>query len=126
MDITQDLHEDGTLRFLPNRLNTQPVVVGGLTTDEMFATVGICAAFGFAIGIPFAFFVTPAMPIFAALVCGALGLVSAGRILRRWKRGRPETWLWRQVEWRLAHWGLAGRRLVIRSGTWTCKRMVGL
>lgn len=126
MDITQDLHEDGTLRFLPNRLNTQPVVTGGLTTDEMFATIIVCASFGFVVGIPLAFFTTPAMPIFAALACGSLGLMLAGRLLRRWKRGRPETWLWRQVEWRLAHWGIAGRRLVIRSGSWTCKRMVGL
>jgi len=126
MDITQDLLEDGTLRFLPNRLNTQPIVVGGLTTFEMFATIGVCSAAGFIIGLPLAFVVNPAMPILCMLGVTCLGLTVASRLLRRWKRGRPETWLWRQVEWKLAHWGLAGRRLVIRSGAWTVKRMEGL
>ncbi|MDR6680155.1 TIGR03750 family conjugal transfer protein [Pseudomonas oryzihabitans] len=126
MDINQDLLEDGTLRFLPNHLNNQPVVIGGLTTFEMFATMGVCGAFGFIVGIPLAFFINPAMPILCMLGCACLGLSVANRLLRRWKRGRPETWLWRQAEWKLAHWGLGGRRLVIRSGAWTVKRMEGL
>ncbi|RML61623.1 hypothetical protein APX70_07277, partial [Pseudomonas syringae pv. maculicola] len=30
-ELQHDQHEDGTLRFLPSRLNNQPVVIGGLT-----------------------------------------------------------------------------------------------
>lgn len=124
-DLQQDQHEDGTLRFLPSRLNNQPVVIGGLTADEMWATIFGTAAVGFVIGIPFAFFMTPAMPVVFALVGGTLGLLVAARILRRLKRGRPETWLYRQVQLIIAQQVpsvMNGGRLVLRSGPWTCKR----
>lgn len=124
-DQPLDQHEDGTLQFLPSRLNTQPVVIGGLTADEMWATIFGSAALGFVIGIPFAFFVTPAMPVICALVGGTLGLLVAARILRRLKRGRPETWLYRQTQLLVAQLGpsmMNTSRLVLRSGAWTCKR----
>ena len=35
----EHLFQDGTLSFLPTRLNRQPVVIGGLTADEMWITV---------------------------------------------------------------------------------------
>lgn len=31
-----ELSDDGTLIFLPVRLNNQPVIMGGLTADEMW------------------------------------------------------------------------------------------
>ncbi|WP_455750088.1 DUF3487 family protein [Serratia ficaria] len=49
-------------------------------------------------------------------------------MLRRQKRGRPDTWLYRQIQWWIArrHSGLAqfigGRELVTRSGYWTTRR----
>lgn len=118
-------HEDGTLRFLPSRLNSQPVVIGGLTADEMWLTVFSSSAVGFVIGIPLAFFVTPAMPVICALAGGTLGLLVMARILRRWKRGRPETWVYRRVQWLMAEFGptsMNSAGLVIRTGSWTCRR----
>ena len=64
-----------------------------------------------------------------AIVLGiAAGVFAGGGMLRRQKRGRPDTWLYRQIQWWIArrHSGLArfvgGRELVTRSGYWTTRR----
>ncbi|RMO93513.1 hypothetical protein ALQ32_200158 [Pseudomonas syringae pv. tagetis] len=124
-ELQKDQHEDGTLRFLPSRLNNQPVVIGGLTADEMWATVFGCSGIGFAIGLPLAFVITPSMPVVCALLGGTLGLAIASRILRRLKRGRPETWIYRKLQLVVATLGptsFNSANLVIRSGNWTCRR----
>lgn len=120
-----DLLDDGTLSFLPVRLNNQPVVMGGLTADEMWATVGLSAGLGFSLGIPVAIlFHNWALIIVGALVGGVLGLTIASRVLRRMKRGRPETWAYRQLQLNIAihfpSWNSS--RLITRSGAWTCRR----
>ena len=43
--------KDGTLDFLPHNLNRQPIVMGGLTADEMWGTVGACGGAGVILGI---------------------------------------------------------------------------
>ncbi|MNO00625.1 hypothetical protein D3C81_2205540 [compost metagenome] len=61
----------------------------------------------------------------------AAGVFGGGGFLRRQKRGRPDTWLYRQLQWRLAlHHPLAapwlgGHRLITRSGYWTTRRSRG-
>lgn len=117
--------KDGTLDFLPHNLNRQPVVMGGLTADEMWGTVGVCGVAGLIIGIPVSyFFGNPALFIACALVGGALGLTVASRILRRMKRGRPDTWFYRQIQFYMAqHLPFLGTtELVTRKGAWTCRR----
>ena len=57
-----------------------------------------------------------------------LGVFVGGGFLRSQKRGRPDTWLYRQLQWRLtlrypvlaAH--LGGCRLIIRTGWWSTRR----
>jgi conjugative transfer region protein (TIGR03750 family) len=57
-----------------------------------------------------------------------IGVFAGGGFLRRQKRGRPDTWLYRQLQWRLAlrypalaaHFG--GRQLITRSGWWATRR----
>jgi hypothetical protein len=51
-----------------------------------------------------------------------------GGILRRLKRGRPDTWLYRQLQWRIATrhplmagW-VGGHVLISRSGFWSTRR----
>lgn len=62
----EHLFQDGTLSFLPTRLNRQPVVIGGLTADEMWITVFTSGAAGFVLGIP------------AALVAGNAACIPLG------------------------------------------------
>lgn len=125
----QNIRPDGTVVFLPHRLNRHPVVVRGLTADELWVCVGLSAGVGFALGIPLAIaFSTPAMLPTIIVLAVAIGVFAAGGALRRLKRGRPDTWLYRQLQWRLStrHPALTsligGNNLVTRSGYWTTHR----
>ncbi|MGC7472918.1 DUF3487 family protein, partial [Xanthomonas citri pv. citri] len=50
----QDTARDGLVAFLPHRLNRQPVVVRGLTADELWVCAGLSAAAGLLAGLPLA------------------------------------------------------------------------
>ena len=129
MQPVSDQLEDGTLRFLPNRLNRQPVIVLGLTADEMWLSVVLSLVIGLGVGAVFA----AAMQSIAIVpsimfVSVALGLFLGGKALRRLKRGRPQTWLYRQMQWHvrqrvpaLVAW-IGGSELISRSGYWTARR----
>lgn len=117
---------DGTVLFLPHRLNRQPVVVRGLTANELWFCTGLCAAAGLLSGVPLAWLVgsIAMIPSMMVLVI-ALGVFIGGGVLRRHKRGRPDTWLYRRLQWQLAqYWpNLPGKeRLITRSGYWSVRR----
>ncbi|CAB3647835.1 TIGR03750 family conjugal transfer protein [Achromobacter pestifer] len=125
----QDIRPDGTVAFLPHRLNRHPVVVRGLTADELWVCAGLSGAVGLASGIPLAFvFSTVAIVPTLVVASIAVGVFVGGGVLRRQKRGRPDTWLYRQLQWWIArrHPALApsvgARVLVIRSGYWSTRR----
>jgi conjugative transfer region protein (TIGR03750 family) len=88
---------------------------------------------GLGSGIPLAFmFATIAIVPTAILLAVAAGIFIGGGTLRRLKRGRPETWLYRQLQWwiavnlpQLAPF-TDGHALVIRSGYWTTRRSKAL
>lgn len=115
---------DGTLSFLPERLNRDPAVLRGLTNDEMWVALILGAVQGLILGTP----LTAAMASIAALptcmfLCMALVLIGGGKLLRRAKRARPETWLYRRLQWHLAaHWGIGKHQLILHSGPWTVRR----
>ena len=120
---------DGTLRFLPSRLNRQPVIVLGLTADEMWVTVACGGLAGFGLGISAAvLFQSIALAPTMMMLCIGLGLFIGGKLLRRHKRGKPETWLYRQLQWIIVtRWPLltawtGGADLVTRSGRWSTRR----
>jgi conjugative transfer region protein (TIGR03750 family) len=118
-----------TVMFLPHRLNRQPVIVRGLTADELWISVSLSAACGLGLGIVLAivFGSFPLAPTMAVLFV-AIGLFAGGGLLRRLKRGRPDTWLYRQMQWRLAQRlpaasvYVGGSDLIMRSGVWTTRR----
>jgi conjugative transfer region protein (TIGR03750 family) len=125
----RDTPAESTVKFLPNRLNRQPVVVQGLTTDELWITVGASSACGLAFGIVLSL-LTGSLAIAPTLmlVCAGLGVWIGGALLRRHKRGRPDTWLQRQIQWWIArHMPLLAPRfgadeLITRSGYWSIHR----
>jgi conjugative transfer region protein (TIGR03750 family) len=126
----QHVRADGTVSFLPHRLNRHPVVVRGLTADELWVCCGLSALVGLAVGIPLSFLFSSIAITPTFIVLGiALGVFVGGGILRRQKRGRPDTWLYRHMQWwlalhhsRLAGW-VGGRALITRSGYWSVRRM---
>lgn len=129
MTPARDSHREATVTFLPHRLNRQPVIVRGLTADELWITVGASALAGLLLGIALAmlagsFALAPTMIVVAV----ALGVAAGGTLLRRLKRGRPDTWLHRQLQWWIAQhapwiasW-FGAHGLIRRSGFWTTHR----
>tara|TARA_R110000772_G_scaffold268705_1_gene397784 strand:- start:42678 stop:43076 length:399 start_codon:yes stop_codon:yes gene_type:complete len=129
MASTPELQQNDTVAFLPHRLNRQPVVVRGLTADELWICVGLSALAGLLLGLPLAW-LTSTLALIPSMIVAtvALGVFAGGSALRRRKRGRPDTWLYRQLQWRIAlkypvlspYTG--GHLLVTRSGYWTTRR----
>jgi len=129
MAVPIETPRDALVTFLPHRLNRQPVVVRGLTADELWICTGLSAAAGLLLGLPVAWLTSSIAMVPTLIVAGiALGIFIGGGFLRRQKRGRPDTWLYRQLQWRLrlrypalaAH--LGGGSLITRSGYWTTRR----
>ena len=124
-----DARRDSTVTFLPHRLNRQPAVVRGLTADELWITVGLSAGCGLVLGIVLAILLhsVAVAPTCIVLVV-ATGVWWGGGLLRRHKRGRPDTWLHRQMQWRIAQRApllarhIGGGDLITRSGHWTTHR----
>ncbi|HCI1762986.1 TPA: TIGR03750 family conjugal transfer protein [Pseudomonas aeruginosa] len=121
--------QDGTVLFLPHRLNRQPVVVCGLTADELWLCSGLSGLSGMLLGMPLAWLIDSVALVPTAIVAGiAAGVFIGGSVLRRLKRGRPETWLHRQLLWRVAQGfptfalRLGREGLITRSGTWSTRR----
>lgn len=130
---TQAFPQEDTVTFLPHRLNRQPVVVRGLTADELWVCAGLSAAAGLMLGILLAWLTTTLAVIPSLIVAAvALGIFAGGGLLRRQKRGRPETWLYRQLQWWVARKHptlflylapyIGGQSLITRSGYWTTRR----
>jgi conjugative transfer region protein (TIGR03750 family) len=121
--------EDGTIRFLPERLNHQPVVVRGLTADELWISVGITGAAGLVLGVGLAVLTGQiGMVPTTILLSIAAGIFVGGGMIRRQKRGRPQTWLYRQIQWQvrrrypvLAH-VIGAARLINHQGVWEVRR----
>ncbi|PMR75272.1 TIGR03750 family conjugal transfer protein [Billgrantia endophytica] len=124
-----DTLPDGTVAFLPHRLNRQPVVVRGLTADELWICAGLSAVVGLLLGIPLAWLISSIAVVPTLIVAAVtLGIFVGGGLLRRHKRGRPNTWLYRELQWRIARCYPAlvpfvgATALVTRSGDWTTRR----
>lgn len=114
-----------SIDFLPKRINDPPVVFRGMTLREVMLMAG--AGFGVCLvpGIVLAVIVEmPALaPTVAVLgMAGALG--GGGTIMRRLRRGRPPSLLYRQIAWTLATHGipLGDERLITRSGVYRVGR----
>ena len=121
--------QEQTVPFLPHRLNRQPVVVRGLTADELWICAGLSAGLGLLAGIPLAWLTSSIAMVPTLMVLSiTAGVLIGGGVLRRQKRGKPETWLYRQLQWQLAvrypclATYVGGAPLIVRSGYWSTRR----
>jgi len=90
MSEHQHVRADGTVTFLPHRLNRHTVVVRGLTADELWIFHGLSAAPAcWSAHLCWVFGTIALAPTFVVLGV-ALGVFMGG-ILCRLKRGRPDT-----------------------------------
>lgn len=124
MNDTTERLADGTLVFLPERLNRDPTVLRGLTNDEMWVALGTGALLGLVLGVPLAIATASIAVVPTIMITSmALLLLAGGTLLRRAKRARPETWFYRKLEWILAsRWRLGRGSLILHSGAWTVRR----
>lgn len=130
MSEQQHVRADGTVTFLPHRLNRHPRcrarphrrrAVDLLRLVRRRRPAGRRAV---VLDVPH----DQRWRRRSLLLGVALGVFIGGGILRRLKRGRPDTWLYRQLQWRIAtrHPLMAGwvgsHVLISRSGFWTTRR----
>ncbi|ELO6928178.1 TIGR03750 family conjugal transfer protein [Salmonella enterica] len=120
-----------TIDFIPDKLNTRPVVWRGFTVEEL----GLTALAGLAIGFVLAFFIMPftswiAFPMLMILMPIPTAWVSGGRLMR-YKRNKPDHYLWQRVSLLRArllspgeHGSLAtgSYRFITLSRAWELKR----
>ncbi|HHH0506006.1 TPA: TIGR03750 family conjugal transfer protein [Yersinia enterocolitica] len=87
-----------TISFLPDRLNAEPIVFKGFTTPELFMTAGLSVLGGLVVAIPFTLFIGwlafPTVSLLMPIVVVFFG----GKLMARFKRGKPENYLYRRVE----------------------------
>ena len=111
-----------TIRFLPDRLNSEPVVFRGFTTPEM----GLAALAGLGVGlllslpfIPLAgWVIIPTGMLLAPLMVTGFG----GRWLSRIKRGKPENYIWQRLEAFKRRHSLGNPTLIVDARGWSLKR----
>ncbi|EBK3045220.1 TIGR03750 family conjugal transfer protein [Salmonella enterica] len=115
-----------TIPFLPERLNREPAVFRGLTVSELLIALLIGLATGAIAGtIPAILWRNWSLIPGCSLPGGALTIFCSGRWLTRLKRGRPESWLYRALELKLAHFGIGTQRFVLHDGVWAIRRSRG-
>ncbi|EHX5358795.1 TIGR03750 family conjugal transfer protein [Salmonella enterica] len=86
-----------TIDFIPDKLNTRPVVWRGFTVEEL----GLTALAGLAIGFVLAIFILPftswiAFPMLMILMPIPTAWLSGGWLMR-YKRNKPDHYLWQRV-----------------------------
>lgn len=111
-----------TIRFLPDRLNCEPVVFRGFTTPEM----GLTALAGLGVGLLLSLPVTPLagwviIPT-GMLFTPLLFIIFGGRWLSRIKRGKPENYIWQRLEEVKCRHNLGNRTLITDARGWSVKR----
>ena len=112
-----------TITFVPTRLNKAPIVFRGMTGRE----VGRVSIGGLLAGIPLGLIGGWAIGMIAMLPtvmfgCSGIAVWVGGTLMRRLRRGRPETWRYRRLQWFAAQRGFNSAGLIIRTATYRARR----
>ncbi|HEN3613535.1 TIGR03750 family conjugal transfer protein [Yersinia sp. 2544 StPb PI] len=111
------------IAFLPDRLNTPPVVWKGFTAGEFLLAAGVGFLLGIPVSIPLMFipFVGWIAIPTCMLIMPIIVVFMGGRWVGNYKRGKPDNYVWRRLEVLRAKVGLC-RVLVIHSQAWALRR----
>ncbi|MGL4860172.1 MAG: TIGR03750 family conjugal transfer protein [Enterobacteriaceae bacterium] len=113
-----------TLSFLPDRLNAEPVVFKGFTTPELFATAGLSVAVGLVAAIPLAPFIGWLAFPSVSLLMPLFTVFFGGKLMARFKRGKPENYLYRRADLWLSRQRMGNPGLIHHSRAWALRRSV--
>ncbi|WP_101776037.1 TIGR03750 family conjugal transfer protein [Pasteurella oralis] len=115
----QKEHSSATITFLPERLNRFPTVYRGMTFYELMIVMIVGALIGSVVGlIVMLLFNLGWYSIFAAMVGMSILSVRFGGItISRLKRGKPDTWLERYIEYKKNP-----TRFITQQQYWSIKR----
>lgn len=116
--------DQNTIEFVPNRLNMAPIVFRGMTGREVMLVGTLSAAIGIGPGLigwlVWGYFAM--VPTAMAVTAGSV-VWWGGLIMRRLRRGRPESWLYRRIQWLLAHYRLANKAdLIVDTARFEARR----
>lgn len=112
-----------TIEFMPDRLNAEPVVFRGFTTPELGFTALFSVLGGLVVAIPVAPFLGWIAFPTVALLMPLVTIIFGGRLMARFKRGKPENYLYRQFDWLLSCHGMGTRGLVLTSQRMALRRL---
>lgn len=111
-----------SIDFLPDRLNAEPIVFRGFTTPELLITAFFSVIGGLVVAIPFTFFmgwlafptISLLMPLFV--------IIFGGKLLARYKRGKPENFIYRRMQVFMTQFGFGDRSLILSSQKFALRR----
>lgn len=115
--------DETTITFVPRRLNAAPVVFRGMTGREVILMALGALAAGTPPGLLGAwlsgmFAMAPTIMVAFAFA----GVWLGGGIMRRLRRGRPEAWLYRRIEWIAACRGFNAAGLIVTTAVYRIGR----
>lgn len=111
-----------TIRFLPDRLNAEPVVFRGFTTPELGLAALAGVGLGLLVSLPFLPFAGWVVIPTGMLVMPLVVIGFGGQRLARLKRGKPENYIWQRLEVHKRRMRLGASDLIIDRQGWSLRR----
>lgn len=113
-----------TIEFLPDRLNTETVVFRGFTTPELGYAAVIGAVAGLILSLIMMLIMGIGWPIIptCTLITPLILIFIGGRFLVRFKRNKPNFYLYIRLQKLLSHIGIGNQFLVRHDRSWSLRR----
>lgn len=111
-----------TIRDMPDRLNSEPVVFRGFTTPELGLAACIGVVLGLIISLPFSLFLSWLVIPTGSLLFPLIFILFGGKWLARKKRGKPENYIWQVFALKRRRMGIGDPQLIIDSEGWSLRR----